>query len=58
MSGGKCLRCVRSNLLYNGIGGSKAMGAGLKPFAATVVAIKSRGITLIVDLVVSCMFNK
>jgi hypothetical protein len=49
ISGGRCLRCARSNLLYSGMGGNNAIGAGLKPLvdpAATGVAISSRGCTL------------
>lgn len=47
---GRCFRCARNSLLYKGIGGSNANGAGLKPLAvpaAVGVAINNRGCILI-----------
>jgi hypothetical protein len=41
---GKNFLCARNSLLYNGIGGRRANGAGLKPFvvpAAVGVAINN-----------------
>ena len=53
ISRGRCFLCDRSSLLYNGIGGKRAIGAGLKPFfipADVIVAISSRGFILILLL--------
>jgi hypothetical protein len=53
ISRGRCFLCDRSNLLYNGIGGKRAIGAGLKPFVVPAdvgIAISSRGFILILSL--------
>ena len=45
ISFGKNFLCVRSNLLYSGIGGNSAIGAGLRPLVdptAVGVAISRR----------------
>src|SRR4030088_1902757 len=50
ISPGKHFLCARNSLLYSGVGGSKANGAGLNPSAAPAVvgvAINSRGCILI-----------
>jgi len=47
---GKCLRCALSSLLYSGIGGNSARGAGLKPRVVPAdvgVAIRNRGLNFI-----------
>jgi hypothetical protein len=53
-STGSFLRCVRSSVLYSGMGGKRAIGAGRKGFAApaSVAVARSREDSLMLEEVV------